>query len=107
MSTKDKEIKFQKSKLFALEKAINECKNKTNILKNVISNDENAKLNGLKYELKDLEKRFDELNHFNEFKHDKQISESFFVLNSNYKKIKKQEENIDKLNQELNDFKTL
>jgi hypothetical protein len=57
--------------------------------------------------LRVLEKRLDGLNQFNEFKFDKQISESFYVLDSNYKKIKKQEVNIEKLNQELNDFKKL
>jgi hypothetical protein len=106
MATNEKESKFR-SKFCALEKAINECKTKISILKSVFSDDENAKLNGLQYELRDLEKRFDELNQFNEFKHDKEISESFYVLDSNYKKIKKQADNIEKLNQELNNFKNL
>jgi hypothetical protein len=106
MSSKGKESKFQ-SKLSTLENSINESKNKIRILKNFNSDDENTKINGLKYELRVLEKRLDGLNQFNEFKFDKQISESFYVLDSNYKKIKKQEVNIEKLNQELNDFKKL
>ena len=107
MSTKEKESKFQKSKLVAIENAINECKNKTIVLKNCISVGENGKLSELEYELRDLEVRFDEFVQFKDAKYDEKISESWFVLDSNYKTAKKQEENIKKLNQELNTFKAL